>query len=88
MIKPTVGRMSWYYTSSNEHLTGSDSPPQPCASIITYVHSDKLVNLAVFAPDGTLHPRQFIKLLQDDDVHPSGEPYVQWMPYQIAQTAK
>ena len=75
MIVPTVGRQVWYH----------DLPPgprdQPMAATIVYVHSERLVNLAILNHGGHLVQRQSVQLLQDEEPHPAG-PFCQWMPYQ------
>lgn len=79
MIKPTVGRIVWYRT---HNMKATD---QPCAAIVTYVHSDTLVNLAVFGPSGGTYSRTSIELVQDDVVRPESGDYCEWMPYQKAK---
>lgn len=81
MIKPTVGRIVWY----RDHQPGLDY--QPCAAIVTYVHSDRLVNLSVFDCDGEHRPHTSVTLVQENDPVPNG-PYCEWMPYQIGQAKK
>ena len=87
MIKPTPGRVVWYMPGTErEALGGGDDV---LAAIITYVHSDRLVNLTVFGVDGTVHPRTSVKLLQDDEMEDYlGQPHAIWMPYQKGQAAK
>lgn len=85
MIKPTVGRVVLYHPSVNTaypHFAGV-----PLAAIITHVHSDSCINLAVFDADGNSHGETSVDLVQDDN---SGRPYpyAEWMPYQKGQAAK
>lgn len=83
MIKPTVGRVVWFWhggTTNNGHT-------QPCAAIVTYVHSDAMVNLAVFDQNGFCSPRTSVPLRQDNDERPNGM-FCEWMPYQKGQAAK
>jgi hypothetical protein len=86
MIKPTIGRVVWFTPSKNDAaLSGSG---QPLAALVTYVHSDRYVNLAVFDANGGHHGRNSAALLQDDDVGNEGGYFAQWMPYQVGQAAK
>lgn len=82
MIKPTVGRIVWFYPSSTL------SYEQPFAAIITYVWSDVLVNLAVFHHNGDSAPRTSVVLEQEEWPVPAGESFCTWMPYQKGQAAK
>jgi hypothetical protein len=79
MISPTIGRIVWY----------RDGSSQPLAAIVTYVWSDRLVNLAVFNPNDCLpFGKTSVTLMQDGDQLPVGESYAEWMPYQKGQAAK
>jgi hypothetical protein len=86
MIKPTIGRVVWY-KNDDEYIKAHNDPAQPLAAIITYVHDDRLVNLAVFDMYGVAISRTLVPLLQDDDKEP-GIHYCMWMPYQKGQAAK
>jgi hypothetical protein len=83
VIKPTIGRVVWFWDRS------ADMPrqPQAHAALVTYVHSDTMVNLVVFDAGGNSHPRTSVHLLQEDCEAPVG-PYCEWMPYQKGQAAK
>lgn len=78
-IKPTIGRVVWFY-----NRPGAD---QPCAAIVCYVHSDRLVNLAVFDQNGDTHSYCSVYLVQEGEEAPD-EIYAEWMPYQKGQAAK
>lgn len=84
MIKPTVGRIVWYYPA------GHRSKEQPLAAIVSHVWSDTCVNLAIFSqngcPMGT--PPTSVLLMQDDAEIPAGGQYCTWMPFQKGQAAK
>lgn len=84
MIKPTVGRIVWYWGDTLIHK----DPGQPLAAIVTYVWGDRLVNLAVFSGQGFHHAKANVPLLQDGDVVPYPDVYCKWMPYQKGQAAK
>jgi hypothetical protein len=79
-IKPTVGRVVWYWAE------GYQEGVQPQAGIVTYVHSDDLVNLAVFAPNGSAYPHTSVRLMQHQEHAARGE--CSWMPYQLGQAAR
>lgn len=83
MIKPTIGRVVLFWDKS------PDIPrqTQPHAALVAFVHSDIMVNLAVFDAAGCPHPRTAVRLLQDDEEAPDG-PYCEWMSYQKGQAAK
>jgi len=83
MIKPTVGRMVWFWPEEPR-----TDRVQPEAAIVTYVYSDNQVNLAAFSEAGVARPRLGVALLQDDQQPPKGKPYATWMPYQKGQAAK
>lgn len=86
MINPTVGRVVWYWPGQVGD-PGFGSGPQ--AAIVTHVWSDRMVNLAVFAPNGTHYSRTSVVLIQPgDDGAAPGRPYCAWMPYQLGQAAK
>jgi len=79
MIKPTVGRVVWFY--------GSKAPEEPLAAIVAKVHSDQLVNLMVIDQNGGTNGRTSVQLLQDDD-KPEADFWCAWMPYQLGQAAR
>jgi hypothetical protein len=87
MITPTPGRIVWYYPGAGDKMMrlGTD----PLAAMIAGVHSDTLVNLAVFGADGSNYCCEKILLLQDGGPPAQvGEAYCEWMPYQKGQAAK
>jgi len=79
MIKPTIGRIVWYWA-----IHGQD---QPYAAIVTYVHSDELVNLAFFYESGVCTTSAKVTLYQGEGLKPKF-PFCEWMPYQIGQAKK
>lgn len=86
MIKPTVGRVVWYWPHGNRVTKIDDKPVQPNAAIICYVHSDILINLAVFTELGSPYQHINCDLVQDDRVRDG--PCATWMPYQLGQAAR
>jgi len=81
IIAPTVGRIVWY-------VQRKDPPKrQPLAALVTYVHDDRLVNLAVFTVDGRQLAATSVILVQEGDPKPD-DSYCKWMPYQLGQAKK
>lgn len=85
MIHPSIGRVVWFQPS---HMGGAPDAVQPYAALITYVWSDRMVNVAAFRPDGTQLAATSVTLLQDDDPIPQTGHYAQWMPHQVGQAKK
>lgn len=85
MIKPTVGRVVHFHPHQAEPFAFSD---QPLAALVTYVHSDTMVNVVVFDSNGNPHPKTSIRLQQDEPLDAKGGNFVAWMPYQVGQAAK
>lgn len=83
MIKPTIGRVVWFYPA------GHSSGQQPNAALITYVHSDTMINLAAFDANGVPSSQTSVFLYQGvaDSERPSSY-FAEWMPYQQGQAAK
>lgn len=77
MIKPTVGRIVWFYVNHEAK--------DPRAAIIAKVHNDGLVNLGVFDEDGGNFPYRNVPLVQENEPVAFGVPFCTWMPYQIGQ---
>lgn len=83
MIVPSIGRVMWYWPLKEER------GDQPLAALVTYVHDDNIVNLVVFATDGTSSGKSSVPIVQDGSPYIAGDsPYVEWMPYQIGQAKK
>lgn len=85
VIKPTVGRVVWYWPTLNEPLNKLDTR-QPLAAIIAYVHDEQRINVTVFDHTGMPYGRKSIYLSQDNEPDPPILPYASWMP--IGQAAK
>ena len=83
MIKPTIGRVMWYWPDKESR------GDQPWAAFVTYVHGDNIVNLCVFTPNGVPTSTTSVPVVQDGSPFTAGDsPYVRWMPYQIGQAKK
>lgn len=89
-IKPTVGRVVWFYRANSFDTTAFAAPAEgePLAAIVTRVWNDRGVNLAVFDANGVTHPRTSVPLVQEGDDVPEHGPYATWMPYQVSQAKK
>ena len=87
MIKPTVGRVVLFTPAAGESDL-AENKGQPLAAIIAYVHSDNLVNLAVFDANGRAANRTSVPLIQDDALKSPTGYYCEWMEYQKGQAAK
>ena len=73
MIKPTIGRVVWYHPI--EHHA------QPYAAMVSYVHSDSVINLGGFTPNGIPFSGTSVFLWDGEGEAPQG-PYAEWVPYQ------
>jgi hypothetical protein len=81
MIVPTIGRVVLIH---NRDVTPKSSQPEP--ALITFVHSDRSINVGGFNAHGQPFHATTIPLLQDSDAAPAGV-HAEWMPYQ-KQVAK
>lgn len=88
-IKPTVGRVVWFYPSAAPLPEGFAVPElgQPLAAIVARVWHERSVNLAVFDANGVSHAFQSVPLIQEGEEAPDGH-HAAWMPYQISQAKK
>ncbi len=84
MIKPTIGRVVWYYPHGKTQV---DAGEQPHAGIIAYVHSDTMLNIGYFDQNGVAESSTSVQLVQDGDLIPESG-FCCWMPYQKGQAAK
>jgi hypothetical protein len=87
LIKPTIGRVVWYHPSADQRIKGEPND-QLCAALVTYVWGERMVNLAVFTPNGASYGVTSVPLLQEDGNDLPGERYCRWMPYQLGQAKK
>jgi Phage protein (N4 Gp49/phage Sf6 gene 66) family len=91
-MKPTVGRIVWYWPSNTDasvSRVGKDTPyAQPHAAIVTAVWGDNCVNLCTFDANGNAKPRTSVLLVQEGAARPEGGNFCEWMPYQVEQAKK
>lgn len=88
LITPSVGRIVWYHPKKHED-GGRLSQHQ--AAIITYVHSDTLVNITTFDAAGIPRSRVQVFLAPHDHLISREQAvagYAQWMPWQVDQALK
>ncbi len=76
MIKPTVGRVVWFY----KYVPGQGFKG-PLAAHVACVHSDTLVNLMVIDEVGNPHSETSVILVQENNERPQAN-YCDWMHYQ------
>jgi len=87
LITPSIGRVVWYVPPhAPEGEPAND--PQPHAALVTYVWSDRMVNLAAFMPNGASYGLTSVTLVQEGDAIPVLGGYAEWMPYQVGQVKK
>lgn len=82
MITPTVGRV---ILVKNRDAAPKSSQPEP--ALISFVHSDRSINVGGFNAHGQPFHATSIPLLQDEDEAPAGV-YAEWMPYQKSVAAR
>lgn len=75
MITPTIGRVVWV----TRYGIGSD---QKEPALISYVYSDRMINVGGFDRSGTPFSATSVYLIQDDEAPPAAGVYAEWMPYQ------
>lgn len=80
MIKPTIGRVVWYWPRGRLPAGG-----QPLAAQIAYVHDDRHINIGYLDQNGVAHSGVYVELLQAGDAEPVKGQFCEWMPYQVGQ---
>lgn len=85
MIKPTVGRVVWFWPAST--LPKGSPGAQPLAATIAFVHSGTCVNLTVHDRNGETYGMTSAELWHGEGESPD-RPHCEWMPYQKGQAAK
>lgn len=84
-IVPTVGRVVHFWPAVH-HLEAREPTAQPQAAIVTYVHGEECVNLAVFGPGGETRPQTSVRLQQtDSEAIDPRDAHATWMPFQVGQ---
>lgn len=77
-MKPTVGRIVLFHPT----------PDVTQAAIVAFVHSDTMVNLAVFDGNGATSGRTSVQLVAPGESKPEFGMFCEWMPYQVGQAQK
>jgi len=91
MIKPTIGRVVWFFPSvafMAELGHAYSDPSQPLAAIVSYVWSDALINLSVHDQNGKQFNVTSVPLWQEGEGQTGIPFHAEWMPYQAAQAKK
>ena len=91
IIKPTVGRVLWYWPSTHDIEAGMFAYPgsdQPFTAQVVFVHSDRMINLLITDHGGGAHEKRSVTLLQAGDSVRDHAGYAEWMPYQQGQASK
>lgn len=84
VIKPTVGRVLWYYPHGKTQV---DAGKQPHAAMVAYVHGDSCVNIGYLDGSGNHRNQTSVRLVhQGEELPESG--FCAWMPYQMGQAAR
>ena len=83
MIRPTVGRVVWFYKYFQGH-----GHKGPLAAIVAHVWSDTVVNLMVIEENGNPRSVTSVTLKQYEGAEMPACDYAEWMPYQKGQAAK
>jgi hypothetical protein len=84
MIKPTVGRVVWFYSGTAHPM----AEQQPMAAIIVKVLDDHCINITRFNEVGDAKGYISVPLIQENENAPAIGFYCTWMPYQLGQAAK
>lgn len=97
VIKPTVGRKVWFRPNGTTDLQKPGTTErsrlnelhgQPLDATVTYVWSERMVNLSVLDHYGNPFIATSVNLLQPGDSTPATGFYAEWMPYQQGQARK
>lgn len=84
IIKPTVGRVVWYYPGGKQEM---EAGQQPLSAQIAYVHSDICINIGFLSQNGMANNATSVRLFQAGET-PHDYAFCMWMPYQQGQAAK
>lgn len=72
-MKPSIGRIVHFHPR----------PGVTHAAIVTFVHSDTCVNLAVFDSNGGTEGKTSVQLVAPGQSKPEFGFFCEWMPYQV-----
>lgn len=86
MIKPTPGRVVWYWPGPQDPTPIFKG--EALAASVARVINEREVNLTVSRADGITYGRHSVRLLQEGDKRPAEGPFCEWMPYQVGQAKK
>lgn len=87
MIKPTIGRVLWYFRGPEDSEMEQISA-QPFRAHVDYVFGDGLVNLSVTDHQGSDFLRDRVAIVPEGADVPTDCGYAVWMPYQLGQAAR
>lgn len=91
MIKPTIGRILWFWNCERPHDWDPNDPRdiQPQAALVTRVHGDGSVNLVTWdswdSSNSALYMSR-VRIAREGERISQG--MAEWMPYQKGQAAK
>lgn len=84
MIKPTIGRVVWFWPKYNPEEYPDQ---QPYSAQIAYVWSDSLINIGYLDRYGVASSATIVYLWNGEGDRPAC-PHCEWMPYQQGQAKK
>lgn len=79
MIRPTIGRVVWYWPTADES-------EQPFDAHVCYVWSETNINVGGFDANGNPFAATSVQLIQGDEIPTSR--HCRWMPFQKGQAAR
>lgn len=77
-MKPTVGRIVLFHPIAE--ITQ--------AAVIAFVHSDTMVNLAVFDGNGVTSGKTSVQLISEGQAKPEFGQFCEWVPHHFAQATQ
>lgn len=83
-MKPTLGRPVLFYLAA----TAAQPVPTAKTAIISHVHSDTMVNLAVFDANGLQFGATSVQLVQPGRPRPEFGNFCEWSSHQVDQAKK
>lgn len=88
-IKPTVGRVIWFYPDAGFSPANTPSGNgDPLPALITRVWNDTMINIGGFDANGVPFSRTSVTLTDPDSLTVPAGMYATWMPYQVSAAAK